>query len=431
MIKRLVSTIILILIFIFFDFISFILDIHYDKRPQFSIIYFLFSSVLIFILTENFIYNKLFDLQSGKFRIIIFIIIPLIFSMIVTDRLQEINKFYLFSKRYSKRDYNLYKFDKMLGWKSVPDSKGSFDYFIGDSIKGSVPVIFDSIGFRTVPDSIRLKSNIIDLYLGCSFTLGELLEAQSSFPYLTSKLLKHNYINTGGGGYGLGQMIQLVNSLTKKYRFKYVFIQLSPWLAERAMDINGPTRYVYRPSPYFSDNGSSFKLNPPAYSTLTLSVKDWRVTKPSYYERIQFFLSDGIIAEIFDYYSYQLVKLKSSIGLIPKPTRRKDDLERYFYDYAIEACKKNNTIPIIFKICFPWYSPNQCDNLLKYLRPKAEIIDLDVDLQQKVIESGKKFEQLFYFYLVHRNYTLIFDQHPNKYSNKLFSEKIYNELKSK
>ena len=155
------------------------------------------------------------------------------------------------------------------------------------------------------------------------------------------------------------------------------------------------------------------------------------ILKASYPERIKFIFIDGIRTEIFNYCFYQFILLKTNIGLLPKPTKRKDYLERYFYDYAIDVCKKNNSIPVILKICHPYFPSYPCNNLLNYLRPKAKIIDLDFDLEQKVNESSKKYKDLFYIHAIYRKDTIVFDEHPNEFANKLFSKRIYNELKNR
>ena len=52
--------------------------------------------------------------------------------MLITDRLQAIDKFYFLSKSSPQKFYiNLYKFDNLFGHKSVPNSLGSFEYNIG------------------------------------------------------------------------------------------------------------------------------------------------------------------------------------------------------------------------------------------------------------------------------------------------------------
>jgi hypothetical protein len=432
--KKIFSTFIVFILFIIIDFIFFKINIHFGKR-QLPIIYFILSSVFIFILLENLIYNKLFNFKSSKLKIIIFIISPLLISMIFADRLQEIDKYYFFSKNFSIRDNKLWEADNLLGWKGIPNTHGSYDHKFGDNIKFSIPVIFDSISCRAVPDSLKLKSDTLDLYLGCSFTIGASILAQNSYPYLTSKLLNHNYINAAIGGYGLGQMVQQVRSLTKQYKIKYVFIQLSPWLAGRAMNLLGPAYHAYRPCPYFSDLRDSFKLNLPAFTSLWYTFRNWRNTKPSYYERMQFILSDGINMEILDYFSYQFALLKTKIGIIPKPTKRKNELEKYVYDYMIDVCKKNNSIPILVKIGYnhPFF-PQSYDNskiLMDYFKRKAKIIDLDLALQQKVDVESKSFKDLFYLGYTNHNRIIRYDAHPNEYANKLFSDRIYYKLKKK
>lgn len=393
---------------------------------HFLICAFLINSFLLFLLLENLIYNKFFNLQSSNFRIIIFTIIPLVISMHITHRVQAIDKSYFYSTNSPKTNSGgLWQFDSLLGHKAVPDSTGSYEYYIGDGIKGRVPVTFDSSGYRSVPDSLELRYDTLDLYLGCSLTFGDYIEAQNGYPYLTSKLLEHSHINAGASAYGFGQMIQIVESLVKKHQFKYVFIQLSPWLSDRAMRLTGPTFYGYRPFPYFSDDGIGFKLNPPAFSTLMYSKKNWR-GKQSYFEKIRFRLTDGSKIEIIDYYSYQYSKLKTILGFIPKPTKRKADLEKFFYDYVIDICKKNNSIPIILKLRYP---SAKCSDLLKYLRAKTQIIDLDYDLEKKVDETGLNYQELFSIYHTNGDDSILIDKHPNNFANELFSRRIYNDLK--
>jgi hypothetical protein len=191
------------------------------------------------------------------------------------------------------------------------------------------------------------------------------------------------------------------------------------------MRLTGPTFYGYRPFPYFSDDGIGFKLNPPAFSTLMYSKKNWR-GKQSYFEKIRFRLTDGSKIEIIDYYSYQYSKLKTILGFIPKPTKRKADLEKFFYDYVIDICKKNNSIPIILKLRYP---SAKCSDLLKYLRAKTQIIDLDYDLEKKVDETGLNYQELFSIYHTNGDDSILIDKHPNNFANELFSRRIYNDLK--
>ena len=105
---KIYSTLGIIFTFIIFDFIFFKITVHYGEKIQVSIIHFLLNTVLIFLLLENLIYNKLFNLKSGKFKMIIFIICPLIISMLITDRLQAIDKSYFLSKSSPQKFHTKY-----------------------------------------------------------------------------------------------------------------------------------------------------------------------------------------------------------------------------------------------------------------------------------------------------------------------------------
>ncbi len=429
--KGKIATILIILsLFILIDFIFFKLNVSFGNSAAISMLVFIINSILLFLLIETLIYKKLFDFKSGKFKIVFFTVVPFILSMHIADRFLIINQFYLYSKTLDKRTSGtVWKVDQYLAHKAIPDAHGSFIYYIGDGIKDSIPIIIDSIGYRTVADSLKLKNKTLDLYLGCSFTFGDGIEAQYSYPYLTSKFLGHNYINTGASAYGSGQMVQVADSLTGQYQFNYVFIQLSPWLSRRSMSMIRTTPYGYRPYPYFSDVGSGFKLNPPSFSTLMIySRKNLRDTERSYFEKTLFLFSDGFKAEVIDYYSYVIATIKIKLGILPEPTKRKADLEKYVYNRIIDCCKKNNAIPIILKLCYP---TDQCKPLLENLKTRAQVIDLDFDLERKVIETKVPYEKLFSVYHTEGKDSVIIDRHPNKVAHELFSLRIIKDIKNR
>jgi len=340
--------------------------------------------------------------------------------------LVAINRLYLFVKTLAAQTSpNLWKFDPLLAHKATPNTTGTYNYYIGDSITGSVPVIFDGNGLRTVPPEFKLISDTSDLYLGCSFTFGDYILAENGYAYKTSKLLNHQYVNAAISAYGLGQMKLQLDSMLSKRKFKYVFLQLSPWLVERATNINGPTSYGYRPIPYYSDEGDSFALNKLAFNADIYSMRLWRKSPYSYLDKLTFAFSDGRRMEIVDYYSYKIADYQTKLGVKPKPTNRKKALEAYFYTYAINECKKYGAVPVILKL---WYPNENCQELVHHLSSQAKVIDLDSDLNMKVKETGIEFKRLFSIYYVNGKDSTLFDSHPNNLANYLFSRKIYCEL---
>jgi hypothetical protein len=426
--KKLLSAFIILCLIVLIDWIFFSTSLLEISRLRYEILYFILISLLSFILLVNLTYKSLFSFDNSKLKIILIITLILSFSMFITNRALVINKYYGYSKKIEERTSgNLWKADDFLAHKGIANSVGYYEYFIGDSISGRIYTRFDSLGYRTVNTNSLIISDTLNLFLGCSFTFGDFIKAEEGYPYQTSKLLNNNFINGGASAYGLGQMIQLVDSLTPKFRFKYVFIQLSPWLADRAMELNGPTYYDYRPFPYFSETKNGFTLNYPLYRAHRFSKsKDWRKSERSYYEKIQFMLTDGFNVQIIDYLSDKFSRLKIKMGVIPRPTIKKLELEKYFYDYVINKVNNEGAIPIILKLNYP---DNNCSELLTYLKNKATIIDLDVALDFNSQLNRVNATELYGIYHLHNGKKIYYDTHPNPYANEIISKYIFANLK--
>jgi hypothetical protein len=424
-----VSTLVIVAILIILDYLVYLGTFLWEERQWLYMTDFLGVSITLFLLFINFLYNRAFSLKSKKLTIAFFIIFTLIVSMAVADRLVAVNKFYYYSKTLKKSTTGMvFQFDDSLSYKGRPFAKGTYNYYIGDTIDGSVPVLFDSLGFRTAPDSLQIKSDTTDLYLGCSFTFGDFVEAQKTYSYLTSEKLGHNYINAAISGFGSGQMIQIAETLLPKRKFHYVFIQLSSWIVPRAMEINGPTRFGYRPFPYFSDNNDTFTLNPPSYSTLMYSGKNWRKTERSYFEKIKFLFSDGYKIEIHDYCAFKFTSLKVILGFQPNPTMNRSKLESYFYNRMADICLKNSATPIFLKINYP---DSECKQLVRQLRQRAPVIDIDSALEVVVLRTGMKYGKLYRIHHSTPRKAIQFDAHPNIFAHSIYTEAIVNQLKHK
>ena len=430
MIKKNYTTLLFFMIVIIIDWIYYITQLLSTNRLSYEITFFVLVSLLFFLMLINLIYKKLFDFTSSKFKILFYIVSVLLFSMFIANRILEINKYYEYSKTLPKKNSgNLWQPDKYLGHRGIKNAIGYYEYFIGDSISGKIDTRFDSLGYRTVNQDKLILSDTLNLFLGCSFTFGDYIKAGEGYPYITSKLLNHNFLNGGASAYGLGQMIQLVDSLVPEFKFKYVFIQMSPWLAYRATILNGPTFYGYRPFPYFYEKANEFVLIPPAYKTRMYNRrKNWQETDRSYIEKVLFMFTDGFNVEILDYSSNKLTKFYMKIGLLPKPTKKRLKLEKYFYDYAIKKIIASGATPIILKLK---YNEKKCSRLLKHLRGKAMVIDLDFVLDSVVDSQGQSANKLFYIYHLHQGKKIYYDGHLNAYANEIVGNYIFENLNKK
>ena len=422
------SFFILFIILVGSDYAIYKASFAFGEQTWLYITDFLIKSILVFLLIIGFLYRRAFDLKSRKIITVTIITLVMAISMAIADRLVALDRFYYYSKTLTKNTTGkIWQFDKKLSYKGIPNSHGIYNYYIGDSIEGGVPLYFDSLGFRTVPDSIRLVSDTTDLFLGCSFTFGDYVEAQNTYAYLTAKQLGHQYINGAILGYGAGQMIQIADSLLRYKSFKNVFIQLSDWIVPRAMSLNGPTRFGYRPFPYFAGEGERFNLVLPAYTTRMYSIKNWRKSTRSYFEKLHFCLTDGTKIEFHDYFAYQFARLKKCLRIIPDPVKDKTRLEYYFYHYMIDLCNKYSARPVILKLRYP---DADCRVLVYQLRQKATVIDLDSALQSIILKTGLNYSQLYRIRHYCGNDSIPFDRQPNKFAHAIFANTIYHALKN-
>lgn len=442
--KKILFTIVSIALLFIMDYLLYLIFLYYSKHSVIGkfckLLYFLGVLSLVFFLLQNFMYKTLYSFKSSKIKIVLAIGVSLLFSLHISNRLLTINDMYFDKKNrkmVKKINKGLRKIDKKLGYVNIPNAKGAYSYKArvkngkkinlqskeGTLIEGEIPVYFDEKGYRKalVPYP---KNDTTNLFLGCSFTFGNYITAEESYPYLVSKILENNYVNTARSGGGIGQMKQLLDTLLAKNNFKYVFIQMSTWLAPRAMKL----KLWDLPSPYFSDDkNGGFTLNYPAYTTY-YSKRDWSEGSFSYLEKLHFTVTDGFLVGILNYYTYNMAVIKSKLGIINKPTNRKKALEKHFYNYAIETCIKHKVTPIVVKMKYRNY---KCSDLVKFIKSKnVKIIDLDLPLD-RVLQLQKRGGYNDYFKIHHRlkNDSIIIDGHPNSYANQLFAKEIIKNLK--
>lgn len=419
---------ILILVALLFlqDYVWYLLKVNLGISTPLYVLDFVLKALLLYVLFQSVAYRWLYDMKSNKFVVLGYLLIPLVVSLLVAQRMIRIDQFYFFSKKvHLTTSGNIWEFDPRLAHHAVPNAQGNYYYFIGDSIRGEVPVLFDENGFRKAPESLALHSDTLDLFMGCSFTFGDNVLAEQTYAYLTAQKLHHSYLNTGASAYGFGQMLQLAEEWLPRRRFRYAFIQLSPWLSDRAMNINGPTMYGYRPFPYFSDQGDDFALNYPAYRTQMYHRGDWKSRPASYPEKLRFSFTDGFICEFFEYATFKWATLRMKLGMTPKPTNRKLSLEKHFYDAMIARCREHGATPVVLKLRYP---EADCRELLDYLAPKATVVDLDHALDSVLQAHDATFESYYELYHVHKGDTLYFDKHPNPYAHEQIAQTIYEAL---
>lgn len=409
------------------DALFFFIEDADKKRVVYDVLYFTLVSfeVLLFlaIAFKKIIYN-----YHGKAAATGLLFAALfIVSMVISNRMMALNNFYLHSKKSPLfNSGNIWRSDPLLSYKGVACADGFYGFQAYDSVSYTCPVKLDSNGYRIAEKKIHYPGNKEILFLGCSFTFGDYVKAEESFAYKTAQLLRHNYTNAASSGYGLGQMQHLSDNLLKKNKYNYVFIQLSPWLAERSMGLKRSRMYGYRATPYFTRAGSSgFKLVYPVYNTRMVNRKFIRNTPASYYEKIRFSLQEGYDVEVADYFTALSAQWKVNLGLLPPPADNKREVEAFFYRNIIKKVKSSGATPVILKLR---YADKECAPLLNEIKKQATVIDLDLALDSVALRHHTTFEQLLTNSKRHNGVRVQYDNHPNAMAHRIMAKYIYTQL---
>lgn len=417
---------IILFIILIFDVLFFHLFTPAKFRDSIYVFYFMVMIILIFLFIMTLTYKTVFDFKSSFWIIILSVLLSFIFSGFIAGRLRDISKYYemnFFGGKKTSVGDNLHYLDALGVWRGIPNARGEYYYSVGDSIKGSVEVFFDSLGHKNVSKDKMLISDTLDLFVGCSFTFGMLLAAEDGYPYIVSRSLNHGMMNLSMGGFGLAQMRLRMDSLLPAFKFRYVFIQMSPWLAERSMRMSGIFARGLPPIHYFSDTKGGIRMMPFAYEASDYSNLDkWEDGHVrSYPDRLKYLFTSGYELQIRSYLIHSFAKLKTKLGILPKPISDKLKLETFFYDKAIADVRKSGAIPVLVKM---YWDDKDFSPLKKHLSGKALLVDCDYGMDSVARQSTLSRQELFTLYKDHNGKKIQYDVHPNEFANKLIAADI-------
>jgi hypothetical protein len=158
--------------------------------------------------------------------------------------------------------------DREIGWKGVPDLRFTWAGFHWAAFDFSVPVVFNSAGFRDVERTVQKPPNVARVaLLGDSFvealqvpfekTAGQLLERA-----LNSANAEHRtyqVLNFGISAHGLGQFLLVWENYARKYQPEYVFtyvagLHMRRTVSKGGMETQGSHDLWTRPTFQLVDN---------------------------------------------------------------------------------------------------------------------------------------------------------------------------------
>ncbi len=392
----------------------------------------LFYMFILLGLTYKKVWSKT-SLESVKQRFV-FSIVNLLLLLIVFGLLafkNENDKLYAFIKNPPYSSQGLFKTDSLLGYAPKPNNIG-YHRVNNDKVNIEKVVYTNNEGRRISLNKYPVSSDSMLLFLGCSFTWGDYSIAEETYPYLTSKELRMNYINAGVSGYGLAQMYLLAKEIIPQNKPIYVIVQYSPWLVDRAISGFTPTHFGTRFSPYFTKTKSHDTIVPPHYLCYLdeIPFSHYRHSKSGFTDRMTFicYVSSKVI--LAPYFKKVFFLIKQKLGIAHSPNTNKEEVEKYFYSSLYKMCKKNNSKLVVVSLD-EGYSDTYTKKRFKLILPDEMVNDIYfVQAQQALFKraSGQEdYQKRFY----QQQNGIIYDDHPNYSAASIIANELINTLKTK
>ncbi len=247
---------------------------------------------------------------------------------------------------------NVGRYDPVLGYVLAENGKGGWLISEGDP----VPFYHDDEGRRVaqgIKHGFQGRQHPRILFLGDSFTYGQLVAAEDTFPSKVAVELQGESINAGVPGYGLAQIILLAEKLIPKYKPDYVVVQYSDWLPVRSMSEFAPDREEQIMAPYIFDSGNRLEISPVPFNppqNFILRVEEYKKSKRNTWNKISFI---GEVA--FPFFlrrdsGLAIFRIKQKIGMSPLPSKSIEKVTGFSYAEIDRVAKENGAELVILAL---------------------------------------------------------------------------------
>ncbi|MHC1725901.1 MAG: SGNH/GDSL hydrolase family protein [Syntrophobacteraceae bacterium] len=313
--------------------------------------------------------------------------------------------------------------DVELGYAPVPNSRGAHVFPIGPDI----PTCFDKDGFRAPfePGTVSNPKPLI-LVLGCSFTYGDGVSAEETYPYLVAQSMNGTVKNAGVCSYGLSQMLVLAKRLVPLYKPDYLLVQYSTWLVDRAQAPFAPTDYGKLPVPFFYEKDHKLVLYPPVFlsKVFDLPFDSYRNSPSGWMDALSFFWKVGLPLAFHDDTNMLKYMLHKVIGTIPKATASRDLLIRSVYEEIDKVAKENSSKMVVVILGNNWKA---VDIETRLLPSDAILVNAHNALLDHLFVSD--YASYIMDYSIWRgDPPIVVDNHPNQLAHKIIAETIVSEI---
>jgi len=344
---------------------------------------------------------------------------------------QRTNELYRFLKKHEKGfEEKTYTYDPVLGFAPVPGFEGRER--IG--FAPEVPIKFDREGFRVPLNeaSAPLRTRPLVLALGCSYTFGDLVSAEKTYPYLVARRLNGTPLNAAVPAYGLAQMLLLARKLIPEYKPDYVLIQFSSWLVDRSRSPFPPCKYGQRPSPYFVDSADRKPiLHPPVFATkvFSLPISSYRHTKRGKADYLSFVSRVALPLYLYDDLNIVIYNLKLFLGLIPHPARDREQIASTAYEEIAELCRANHSKMTVVILHHPTEREPTVAEILAIRNIKnALVVDTGPTFINQLSEKNTKSYYAAYGFTAGSPPHAV-DDHPNEHAHQIIADEIIKAMR--
>lgn len=240
------------------------------------------------------------------------------------------------------------EFHPDLGYAPRPGAKGKMMY----RLPPDIPVRYDH-------DRLRIPENVDDstikrplvLFLGGSFTHGDVCLAEEAYPYVLGTRLGGTSVNAGFCGYGLAQMLIRARQMIPQMEPDYVVVQYSEWLPKRAMCEFAPSGFYKNPQPFFflDKTDDRVKLHPLVFRTTTFEypVAEYRGYRKSFRDGCSFLLRVALPMSMTNDFQVAMFRMKQYLRIVPFPTVRRTDVVSAVYGEIQRMCEKSGAKMVV------------------------------------------------------------------------------------
>ena len=333
--------------------------------------------------------------------------------------------------------------DARLGHRGIPYATGAHVYRSLDKTLKRIPIQLDSLGFRTTSTPYPShRADSLALFLGCSFTWGDYVAAEQTYPAYVAQGFHVRYLNTGTSAYGLAQMLQLAEELIPEKCPEVVFVQFSPWLADRARFVFFPMALGVMPYPYLCEGPNGPALQTPLFLSASYSQDSdfFKNSQPSLRDKLAFVRSIGLPMVAVDGLKHIWAEGKIKLGLIPRPVPDNARVERFVYHRIAELCRQCGSRLVVVNLgMFSDKSDRETRLRERYDRAWfGEVFDTQKYPQTTFVDADSALRAALHRSADYTQYVLwdkagkdsvVFDLHPNPLAHRRIAETILTTLR--